>query len=454
MKFNFSWSKVHLLKGSDRTNLIKKNIFSLFILKVVSVCSSLILVPLTLRYLEPNKYGIWLTLSSIVAWVGYFDLGLSNGMRNQLGEAFAKNDLKSARVLVSTTFASLLIIVVFLNILFWIINPFLNWNTILNVNMSMKNEISMLVFVVFTLFSFQFLTGLIIAVINTDQQPALANSINVFSSLLSLIVIYLLTLFTKNSLLFLGISLSTISFIVPLTASIFFFKFKYNNISPKFAFVDFRKIKSIAKQGVQFFILQITTVILTMTDLLIISRLYGAKEVVPYNIAYRLFGYVIIVFGIFTTPLWASYNEAYNKNEENWIKRTTNKMVFLWVILVIGVFFMIAFSSHIYKFWIGDQIVIPISLTFYMGVFVILQSLNSIFATFIYSTGKLLILTYSSIFISIINIPLCLFLAKYLNFGTSGIIIATILCTTLNLILAIYQYMKIINNNATGILIK
>ena len=454
MKIIFSWFNIHILKRSDRSNMVKKNIFFLTILKFISVCSSLILVPLTLRYLEPNKYGIWLTLSSIVAWVGYFDLGLSNGMRNKLGEAFANNDLKTARVLVSTTFASLLIMVIFLNIFFWIINPFLNWNSILNVNVSMKNEINLLVFVVFTLFSFQFLTGLIIAVINSDQQPALANSINVFSSLLSLIVIYLLTLMTKNSLLFLGISLSAVSFIVPLTASICFFKFKYNNISPSFAYVDFRKITSIAKQGVQFFILQITTIILTMTDLLIISRLYGSKEVVPYNIAYRLFGYVIIVFGIFTTPLWASYNEAYNKNDYSWIKRVTNKMVFLWVILVSGVFCLIAFSNFIYKFWIGNQIVIPISLTFYMGVFVILQSLNSIFATFIYSTGKLLILTYTAIFISIINIPLCLLLSKYFNFGTSGIIIATILCTSLNLIIVIYQYNKIINNKATGIWIK
>ena len=211
----------YFLQGSIRTIKIKKNIILLTLLKIINVLVGLLIVPLTLNYLEPNKYGIWLTISSIIAWVGYFDLGLSNGLRNKLGEAFAVNDLITARILVSTTFASLLIIVLLINTIFWILNPFLNWTTILNVKNSMSNEIHILVIFVFTLFSLQFLTGVVTAVISTDQRPALANSFSVFSSLLSLGAIYLLTLTTKNSLLYLGLTLSTISFLVPLLASFF-----------------------------------------------------------------------------------------------------------------------------------------------------------------------------------------------------------------------------------------
>jgi O-antigen/teichoic acid export membrane protein len=454
MKNYFSLLISYILKGSIRTIKIKKNIIALTLLKGINVCIGFFLIPLTLGYLEPAKYGIWLTLSSIVSWVGYFDLGLSNGLRNKLGEAFATNDKKTARILVSTTFASLLIIVLVLNIFFWIINPFLNWTTILNVNSRITHETNILVIVVFTLFSFQFLTGLISAVIATDQRPALANSFSVLASLISLIVIYILTLFTNNSLLYLGISLSIISFIIPLIASIYFFKTKYNDISPMFSFVDFSKIKNIANQGIQFFILQITTLVLTMSDLLIISRLYGPKEVVPYNISYRLFGFVIILFGLFTTPFWAAYNEAYIKNDYSWIKRATNKLILFWGISVILVIILISISKYVFKFWIGNKVVIPNSLSLFMGIFVLLQTLNSIFATFIYSTGKLVILTYTAILLSIINIPLCIFFAKNLNLGTLGIILATIVCTLFNLVIAFLQYFKIINRKATGIWIK
>ena len=441
----------YFLQGSIRTIKIKKNIILLTLLKIINVLVGLLIVPLTLNYLEPNKYGIWLTISSIIAWVGYFDLGLSNGLRNKLGEAFAVNDLITARILVSTTFASLLIIVLLINTIFWILNPFLNWTTILNVKNSMSNEIHILVIFVFTLFSLQFLTGVVTAVISTDQRPALANSFSVFSSLLSLGAIYLLTLTTKNSLLYLGLTLSTISFLVPLLASFFFFKFKYKHISPKFESIDFSKIKGIAIQGVQFFFLQIASLILTMTDLLIISRLYGPEKVVPYNIAYKLFGFVIVIFGMFTTPFWAAYNEAYNKNDIDWIKRATNKMVFIWGIIAIGVVFLIFISNYIYKIWLGSQVSIDLSLSVYMGIYVLLQTLNSIFATFIFATGKLRLLTFFSILVAGINIPLCFFFARDLEFGPQGIILATISCTFINLIIATIQYYKLINKNAKGI---
>lgn len=440
-----------LFNGTTRTIKLKKNIVAIAILKLINILIGILLVPLTLKYLESSKYGIWLTLSSIVAWVGYFDLGLSNGLRNKLGEAFAKNDFKTSQVLISTTFIILLIIVVILNILFWVINPFLSWGTILNVNISMSQEVNFLVYIVFTFFSFQFLTGLISAVLATDQRPALANSFSVIASLISLLAIYILTLTTKNSLLYLGICLSAISFIVPFFASIMLFNSKYKHIAPKLSKVDFGEIKSLANQGIQFFFLQIASLVLTMTDLLVISRLYGPKEVVPYNIAYRLFGITIIIFGMITSPFWAAYNDAFHKKDFVWIKRVTGKVVKIWCVFVLGVLILIYISNYLYKVWLGDQVYVPLTLSFYMGVYVLLQSLNSIFATFIFATGKLFLLTSISIFVTVINIPLCFIFAVDFNLGSSGVILATIVCTCFNLIVVVLQYSKIVNNKSFGI---
>lgn len=74
------------------------------IFKGGTILISLILVPMTLSYLNPYEYGIWLTLSSTLAWIYTFDIGLGNGLRNKLTEALALNDLKLARIYVSTSF--------------------------------------------------------------------------------------------------------------------------------------------------------------------------------------------------------------------------------------------------------------------------------------------------------------------------------------------------------------
>lgn len=71
-------------------------------------------------------------MSSIIGWFGFFDIGLGNGLRNRLAEALAKEDLKLARIYVSTTYAILSLIILGVLLLFYLVNPLLNWNKILN----------------------------------------------------------------------------------------------------------------------------------------------------------------------------------------------------------------------------------------------------------------------------------------------------------------------------------
>lgn len=93
------------LNYSKRTNKALFNIASSFVIKGASILLSLLLVPITLDYLNPYEYGIWLTLSSVLMWINYFDIGLGNGLRNKLSEALAVGDDNLARIYVSTSLA-------------------------------------------------------------------------------------------------------------------------------------------------------------------------------------------------------------------------------------------------------------------------------------------------------------------------------------------------------------
>jgi O-antigen/teichoic acid export membrane protein len=61
-----------ITKGDGRSVKVKKNILGLFLIKGGSIAISLILVPLTIHYINPSRYGIWLTLSSIIVWFSFF----------------------------------------------------------------------------------------------------------------------------------------------------------------------------------------------------------------------------------------------------------------------------------------------------------------------------------------------------------------------------------------------
>ena len=97
--------------GDARTVRANKNIVASGFIKLADTLVYLLLVPLTLGYLNAYEYGIWLTLNSMLTWINSFDVGLGNGLRNKLAIALAEGNRSSARIYVSTTFYMLIFII-------------------------------------------------------------------------------------------------------------------------------------------------------------------------------------------------------------------------------------------------------------------------------------------------------------------------------------------------------
>jgi O-antigen/teichoic acid export membrane protein len=179
--------------------------------------------------------------------------------------------------------------------------------------------------------------------------------------------------------------------------------------------------------------------------------MYGPEEVTPYNIAFKYFSIITMGFAIITTPFWSAYTDAYHKEDYAWIKRITAKLALFWCLLVIMVIGMILFSGIFYKIWIGDKVQIPFLLSVSMGVWVLMSSWTSIFGNFLSGVGKIRLSLFHSIVMIFVNIPLSIFLAKYLNMGSTGVIIGTCLCVLPQVFLHPIQYRKIVNFKAKGI---
>ncbi len=67
------------------------------IAKAIGILASLISVPLTYRYLGPERYGIWMVLISIITALSFADLGIGNGLMNAVSEAYGKDDRRLAQ---------------------------------------------------------------------------------------------------------------------------------------------------------------------------------------------------------------------------------------------------------------------------------------------------------------------------------------------------------------------
>ncbi len=445
----FQYITNFFVKGHPRSQAAKKNIAASFAIKAVSIAISIVLVPLTISYINSSRYGIWLTLSSIVGWLSFFDIGFGNGLRNKFAEAVAEKKEELAKIYVSTTYAILSLIIGVVILVFFLVNPLVNWPTLLNCPQDMAAELNVLAIIVFVFFCLRFVFQLLATVLTANQEPAKASFLELMGSLFSLLLIFVLTRVTVGNLIYLGAALSFTPVLVLIISSFWFYKREYKKYAPSFRFVKFKYARNLMTLGLKFFIIQIAALVLFNTDNIIIIHLLGSKDVTTYNVAFKLFSVVTMGFMIISTPLWSAFTDAYAKNDIQWIKSTVSTMEKVWFLLSIFTVIILLFSPIIYKLWLGDKVLVPFVLSIAMTSYVIVYIWQTIHVFLLNGIGKIKLQLYLVIFSSLINIPLAIFLGHL--FGLVGITItSTLLFTVMGIVFSI-QTRKILNNTATKI---
>ncbi len=409
------------------------------------------IVPVTLNYLGKTEYGIWLTLASILSWLINLDFGLGNGLRNKLAEALALYDIRLARIYVSTAYAVFSVGILAAFIIYFAIHGLLNWANLLQAPTEYTLLLNTLVLYVMILFLVQFLLKLITSIINADQRPALNGGLSLIINSLTLVIVSLLSIYSESSLTIFALVSSGIPVLVFLIASLFLFGGHFKNISPSFKHVNLKYSSSLVKLGMQFFVIQISSLIVFTTGNIIITQLYGPKSVVTYNVAFKYFYMVPLVFNVALAPFWSAFTEAFVKQEYDWIKNSVRKLVFIWVILSVIAIIMVIASDFVYKIWVGPQVQVPFMLSVASGVFVIIVNWNNIFSYFINGVGKVRLQLYYSIIIAFLNIPLSIFLAENVGLGITGVMVSTNICLIFASVWTPIQYKKIISGKAKGI---
>jgi O-antigen/teichoic acid export membrane protein len=154
-------------------------------------------------------------------------------------------------------------------------------------------------------------------------------------------------------------------------------------------------------------------------------------------------------FTIIMKPFWSAFTEAWVKKEMSWIKSIMGKLYMVWL----GVFFlciiMIISSNWVYDIWIGDKADVPFNMSLLVGIWILLNTWNSIFSHFLNGVSKIRLQLYIGVISAILNIPLAIYLGKML--GINGVFIANILVVLIGTIIYPLQYKKIISGNAFGV---
>jgi O-antigen/teichoic acid export membrane protein len=436
--------------ADGRSARATKHILISLIAKGISILCSLLVVPMTIDYVNPSQYGIWLTISSIIGWIAFFDLGLGNGFRNKFAEAMARGDLHLARAYVSTTYFSLSIIVSFLILAILVVNRFMDWPAVLHVDSTLEGELRQVFAILSVFFCVNLVANTFAMLLTANQQPGYASMINCCGQIGSLAVIFILTKTTEGSLLNLSLFFAGIPCTVMLISSVIAFcGTSYRQFSPALRWIRLPLIKSILGKGVQFFIIYICLILIFQVSNVVLSREIGPLSVTQYNIANKYFNILYMVMVIIITPFWSAFTDAYTRRDFDWMIRTVSKLEKIWLLSVLAALLMLAVSSWFYRVWVKDSVNVPFTLSVCMAIFVLSRSIGDIYMYAINGIGTIRIQLITYVVFAVIAWPCLVWSCRLI--GIYGVVLFPSFVYIVQAILGKIQLQKLTSGLAGGL---
>lgn len=419
--------------SSTRTKKAQIHIVYMFLIKTCNILINLAYVPLLINSLNQDRYGIWLTITTITSWITFFDIGLGNGLRNKLAESIAQNNVVNAKKYVSTTYIAMGCLCLLFLIAELCIVPFCDWCKLLNATSVSNKELTTLMLWVLSSLCFQMFFKLITSILYALQKPAQSSLILMISQLLAFIGVLIYSKISNDvSLLKLGRIIALAPVIVLMLSSFFLFKYRIPQYTPDINYFDLTKVKEIVLLGSKFFSIQLTALLLYQSNNFIIAHTCGSSSVAEYNIAHKYIGLIEMIFAIIATPFWSAATDAYAKRDFSWIKAILKKLKYIEHTLILIGIMLILFSDYAYELWLSSSIKPDKEFLLLLLFYFIIQLSWIRYGNIINGIGYIKLQFIITLSEAVIHIPLAIALSSI--WGLKGIIISLIITTCANAI--------------------
>jgi O-antigen/teichoic acid export membrane protein len=402
--------------------------------RVVSAGISFVTVPLTLHYLGSERFGLWMTLSSVLAMASFADFGIGNGVLNTVADAFGKDDSDGIRRAIASGFVILSVVGLSLLALFFIGYHFVSWGDLFRVT-SAKARIeagpAMIVFVL--CFCLNIPLDVVQRVQLGLQQGFRTNAWQLCSSFMSLAGV-LITIHYRLGLPMLVAALAGSPILGTAMNALYFFCISRRDLLPRRSFVSRNVIRRITRLGGLFFVLQLVAAISYSADNFIVARTLGASAVTLYSIPQRLFTVIAIPITMLLVPYWPAYGEAASRGDVPWIRRTLVRTLSgVFALASIAAVVLLLISKRVILWWVGPQIHPPFLLMAGFAIWTVMNCCSNTLGVFLNGTSVVRFQVITTGLFGVACLAFKVFFARH--YGIIGVPWATILTFSLFMVI-------------------
>jgi O-antigen/teichoic acid export membrane protein len=380
----------------------------------VSMLTMLISVPLTLNYLGAERYGLWLTIGSLIALLGFADLGLGNGLLNAIAEANGRNDHQAARSYVSSASYMLTGLTVILGIIWILIYPRVSWNWLFNLTTPRAMaEVGPALSIFIWCLLINLPLGLVQKIHEGYQEGYVNGLWRAGGSLLGLAGV-LVAIYLQADLAFLVLAMAGSPLVALFLNTSFLFLRQRPWLQPRWQLANRPAFEQILRNGFLFFI-----AVGYQLDNLVIAHFLGASQVPQYAVPMKLFMMIPSLLNFVIAPLWPAYGEAIARRDVSWVRRMFRQSLLLsfGISLFLSVS-LIIFGSRIIEFWVGSSIQPDLILLIGLGIWVMLSSFGGPISMLLNGTNVIGFQIICATLMALGNLSLSIFLVQ--RIGVSG----------------------------------
>lgn len=408
--------------------------------KGISIITMLVTVPVALHYLGPERYGLLMTVMSLLAVVSFADFGLGNGLLNAVTEATGPGDQERLARAVSSAFFMLLGVAVGLAGVLALAYPVVPWKAIFNVSSApaiAESGPAVLAFMAC------FLVSLPLGIVQRVQmgfQEGYWNSLWTAAGSLLGVAAMLLAVYAGLGLPWLVLALAGAPVVAAMANGVHLLGVQRRELLPRWGLASAVVARGIAGTGFLFFILQLSTAVAFASDNLIVAQVLGASSVSTYSVAQRLFGLSSMLLGFMLVPLWPAYGEALATGDHRWIRRTLRRSVIASIVVTGSASLVLcAFGKVLVNLWVGPTLTPTWALLFGFAAWTVLAGVGNAIAMFLNGIGVLRLQVTCAIALAIVSILAKIYSAR--AFGLNGVIWAMVISYFFCTLVPIYCFL-------------
>ncbi|MFL5618857.1 MAG: lipopolysaccharide biosynthesis protein [Gemmatimonadaceae bacterium] len=394
--------------------------------KGVKVLTALVSVPLTINYLGTERYGLWMTIGSLVTVLAFADLGLGNGLLNAISDADGRDDKALAGQYVSSAFVMLLSVSLLLAVALAVVYPLIDWGRIFNVTSARAVAEAGPAAAVFLCCFLVNLPAGVVQRIQLGYQEGFSNSLwEAAGSVLGLIGILFVTHY-RAGLPWLVLAMAGGPTVALVLNAVVLFAVRRTYLRPSLRRADRATAITLFRVGMLFFVLQVVGAAAFFSDNLVAAHTLGAPAVTQYAVPMKLFDMVVLVCSFLLAPLWPAYGEAIARGDHRWAKRMlTRSLTGTLIGTSIASLCIVLGAGAFLRIWAGGAVHPPMILLVGFGIWTVLNCCGSAVAMFLNGVSAIRFQAVCAVAMGVSALTLKIVFAR--QFGLPGIIWGTII---------------------------